>query len=343
MRFEVNINNFDRTEWERCVRQFTDYSIYQTWPYQQVRAEMEGQEISRAIVKDENDNVVVMCQVRIKHVKLLRLKIGYVQFGPLVRGYEGTLKCDVESLKVLQSAYLGDKVNVLRVVPNICNDESGKHLSDILSSSGFQLVRSVKLYHTMMFPLDISEKEMRCRLGRGWRSSLRKAERMNIEIRHSVDEECFQILDGLYKSAQNRKGFKGIDVSSFAKTQRLLSPGQKMNVVMAYDDGEPLTVDVTSNLGDTAVGIFQASSQKGLKLGSSYLVWWHALLAAKRAGMKRYDLGGVDPDKNPNVYQFKARMGGEDAYYVGAFEATTNTIIKNMWHIGEKIYRIIKK
>jgi lipid II:glycine glycyltransferase (peptidoglycan interpeptide bridge formation enzyme) len=143
--------------------------------------------------------------------------------------------------------------------------------------------------------------------------------------------------------AQKRKRFKGLDMQLFIRTQQLLPPGQKMNVVLAYYNGQPLTADVTSYLGDTAVGIFQASSEEGLQLGASYLVWWKALLSAKRAGMKRYDLGGIAPDRNPNVYQFKLRMGADEAVYIGAFEACANSRAKAVWRISEKIYNLFKK
>jgi lipid II:glycine glycyltransferase (peptidoglycan interpeptide bridge formation enzyme) len=144
-------------------------------------------------------------------------------------------------------------------------------------------------------------------------------------------------------SAQKRKRFKGLDMQLFIRTQRLLPLGQKMNVVLAYYNGRPLTADVTSYMGDTAVGIFQASSEEGLQLGSSYLVWWKALIAAKRAGMKRYDLGGIDPKNNPSVYKFESRMGADEAVYIGAFEACANSRAKAVWHISEKIYNLFKK
>ena len=30
MEYEVNIDNFDRDQWERCAGEFADYNIYQT-------------------------------------------------------------------------------------------------------------------------------------------------------------------------------------------------------------------------------------------------------------------------------------------------------------------------
>lgn len=342
MNYEIMVDNIDRHKWEQYAKEFADYSIYQTWPYQQIRAEMDGQQVSRAIIKNENGHVATMGQVRIKHVKPLGLKVGYVQWGPLFRGKNGKLNCTVAALKKLCENYLGTRVNILRVVPNAFGDEAGLEVAQMLKASGFQRVPTVAPYRTMIFPLDISEQEMRSKLHRKWRSVLRKAEQKNIEIRESSDDKYLKILKEWYISSQKRKKFKGLDVQVFIRTQQLLLPGQKMNVVLAYDSSEPLTADVTSYLGDTAVGILQASSEKGLQCGASYLVWWSALLAAKHAGMKSYDLGGIDPDNNPNVYQFKLRMGGEEAFYIGAFEAYSSLRARIIWRTCERIYRYLK-
>ena len=79
---------------------------------------MSNQDISRFVIKDENGEAVAMGQVRIKHVKPIGLRIGYIQRGPLVRGRNGRLRCSAEALNAVCEAYLGEKVNILRIVPN---------------------------------------------------------------------------------------------------------------------------------------------------------------------------------------------------------------------------------
>lgn len=343
MACEVIVDNINREDWERYAGNFADYSIYQTWAYQEVRGDMDKENISRVIIKDELGQAVLMCQVRIKQVKLLGLRIGYVQWGPMIRTIDGQVKCSVKTLELLREAYVGTRVNVLRVVPNIYTHERGDSVTDMFHGGGFECVHSVVPYRTMMFPLDTSEKEMRSRLHRKWRSVLKKAEQRNIEIREGSDDAYLATLDELYASAQKRKKFKGLDMQVFRRTQQLLLPWQKMNVVLAYQDGEPLTADVTSYLGDTATGIFQASSEKAFRCGASYLVWWRAFLAARRASMRRYDLGGVHPDDNPSVYQFKLRMGADEASHIGVFEACSSLRARITWRAAEKIYRTLKR
>jgi lipid II:glycine glycyltransferase (peptidoglycan interpeptide bridge formation enzyme) len=342
MKFEFHIDDVSREQWEQHAKLFADYSIYQTWAYQQVRSDMEGQKVSRFIIKDENGRVATMGQVRIKHVRILGLKIGYIQWGPLVRTSSDTISCSIQLLRALRQAYVDSKVNVLRVVPNICADRIGSEFSKMLVESGFQLVRSVGPYHTMMFPLDMSEQDMRNRSHRSWRRYLNKAEINNIEIREGIDQEYFNVLEELYISALDRKKFKGLNPGEFVRTQTLLSPHEKMNIVVAYYESQPVTAHATSYLGDTALGILTASNEKGLRCSASYIVWWRTLLASKRAGMKKYDMGGIDPDNNPHVYQFKSRMGGQESFHIGIFEAYSSTHARVTWRMCERIYRYLK-
>jgi len=342
MTYELLVGKTDKDEWEQRARRFADYSIYQTWAYQQVRAETSGQDLSRAVVLDENGNAITMCQIRIKHIKPLALRIGYVQWGPLLRGCNSKLDCVIAAVKKLREVYLDGKVNILRIVPNLYKDENGLKMAQVLEAGGFKAVPTAKLYHTMILPLDIPADRMISNLHRSWKRGLTKAEHAGLEIKEGFDPEYFSILEHLYRAAVQRKGFKGLDPEEFVRSQQMLSNNERMNVVVAYFNGQPVAAHATSHLGDTAVGTLAASSEKGLELSASYLVWWRTILAAKSFGMKRYDLGGIDPRKNPTVYQFKQRMGANVAFHIGTFEACTSPMVEKIWRMAERAHSFIR-
>ncbi len=342
MTYEAIVDNISREEWEGYATNFADYSIYQTWPYQQVRAEMDGQEVSRTVIKGENGTVATMCQVRIKHIKPLALKIGYVQWGPLMRGKDGAIKCSAQVLKVLYEAYIGSKVNILRLVPNICADEKSK-VMETFTSAGFQHIRSFPPYRTLVLNIEDSKEGIRKRLRKSFRRDLKKAENSGIEICEGHDEELCEILKDLYLASLKRKGFKGLDVPEFIEPQRMLSSTEKMNIIVAYCEGEPVSAHLASNLGDTAIVLLAASNERGLSCGSSYLTWYRGAVSALNAGMKWYDLGGIDPDNNPNVYQFKSRMGGRETFHVGAFEACSSMLARIIWRTSERLYNLFRR
>lgn len=343
MKYKVYIDNFSRGDWEQYAKEFADYSIYQTWPYQQVRAEMDGQLLSRFIIKDENDHVVTMGQVRIKYFKPLCLKIGYVQWGPLVCGLDGCLKCTGEVLNILRGTYVGTKVNILRIVPNVPDNEMGREFTKLLKVSGFCHVPRFKPYHTMALSLDCSEEQLRKRLHQSWRRQLSKAERANIEVVECNSHESFEMLERLYLATIQRKGIRGLDPQVFTKTQQLLSSAEKMSLILAYNDGQSVTVHLTSNLGDSAIFLLGGSSKEGLECRASYLAWWNAIMHSSEKGMRSYDVGGIDFEENPTVSRFKAGMGGQEVSNMGAFDACSSVPTKVIWHISEKVYSLVKR
>jgi hypothetical protein len=342
MGYHILIDNFDQNVWQNCTAEFMDDSLYQTWAYQQVRGQQDGQAVSRFIVQNADGNPCLIGQVRIKKVAMLGLRIGYIQWGPLCRKRTGIVDDAAALLTLLKKSYIPSKVNVLRVSPNIFEHES-RDLDKHLLQAGFVKHPQIKPYHTMLFSLDTDEEGIRNRFHSGWRRYLNKAEKSELDIQQGTDQSYIEILDELYHYLLQRKGFEGLSVDTFAQTQRLLPANKKMNVVLARKDQQVVTAHITSHLGDTALGVLAGSSEAALQLNSTYLVWWHTLLAANRAGMKRYDLAGIDPEKNPKVYQYKQRMGAVEARHIGVFEACSSAGVKAVWRMAEKAYTYLKR
>ena len=138
MEYKVLIDEIEPTQWTEYASAFSDYNIYQSWAYQEIRADMDGQKISRAIVKDEEGEVVAMAHVRIKHVESLKLRIGYIQTGPLFFRKDGACGCSADVVGALREAYLGPQVNVLRIAPNIINDPENQGYIQAFEANGFQ-------------------------------------------------------------------------------------------------------------------------------------------------------------------------------------------------------------
>ncbi len=339
MNYTIDIDNFTQDDWQLSVRQFKDYTLYQSWAYQQVRCEKEHQQISRAMVRDENGHTAAMLQVRIKPIPFTGLRIGYVQWGPLMDRRDCDNFTDFPIFSLIRQAYL-KKVDVLRLVPSIVADERGRHIASVLEQSGYRRVAKCPAYYTFYLPVD-DEESMKDRLDRSWRRSLKKAEKAGIEIKESSSIEDFYILEEIYNTSKQRKGFSGLDPKIFIQTQRYLSPEEKIQIIIAYYQGKPVTAHASSFLGEMGEGVLAGSTPEGLSCGASYLVWWKTLLAAKRAGMKIYNLGGIDPQKNPSVYQFKMRMGGHEIFHIGTFDAVRSPMAQVIWKGVETLHRAV--
>ena len=343
MQYKAFIDEVDRQQWHEYARNFLDYSIYQTWSYQKVRAETEGQDVSRILIKDENDEIVMMSHVRIKHIVPLGLKIGYIQWGPLIFKTDGTCRCTVEALNELCQAYLEKRVNVLRVVPNMTNNSENQKYVEMLKASGFEQCQNVPPYHTIMVRLDVSEEALRKDLHKSWRRNLRRSERHGLKVFEGYDDIYYRVFMHLYKEMHARKKFvEHVDIHQIRRIQRDLPEAQKMNISLCVLDKEPIAALVWSAFGDAGMTILSATGDKGRQYLGSYLLRWELLEHLKENNFQYLDQGGIDPEHNPGGYTFKAGMGGEEQFHIGTFDTYTNSVAKNAFKIGEKIYQGMK-
>jgi len=339
----VYIDSIDHKEWKSNSKYFKDYSVYQMWEYQQVRAARAGQQLNRILIVDDHDSPVLMGQMRIQRMPVLGLRIGYFQWGPLIQCEPYDESSAREALILLRQSFLGSKVNVLRLKPNIENDNQGEQWGNLFSSAGFKRVTNVPPYQTIIVSLAESPEQILSVMDREARRNIRKAEKANIEFREGTSGEFFDILKRLYTQAKERKGFHGIDADDLAEAQKLFAEEDKIKILIAYHENEPVSAHATAHIGLTAEPIIVANTPNGLKLGSSYLIWWKAYLRAKELGMRFYNLGGIDKKLNPNGYVFKKRMGGREVVHICSFEACVNPIAEKICHAGEWVYRLIKK
>ncbi len=343
MKYRIDIDTFSDQQWNAAARNFSDYIIYQTPAYQMVRAAQDNQQLSRVIIYDSEDQPVLMCHVRIKKLPLTVLKIGYVQWGPLVHE-ERIMNDDASEMwRLLKDAYVSKKVDVLRIVPSLVDNERSAAIIEKMQAGGFERVRSQPAYHTIYLPVADGPEAIRARFHRSWRRFLGKVEKRDIEIQEGTGSEFFHLLKPIYEQMRQRKGFRGLDIDVFRETHEKLEDCDKMHSVAAFHQGQPLCIHISSYLGRVAEGILTGSTELGLSLNASYLTWWKTLQAAHRAGMEVYNLGGIDPAGNPSVYQYKTRMGGEELYHIGTFDAASNPVKKVLFGGLESVYRLYSK
>jgi hypothetical protein len=340
---EVIFNNMSEVEWEHCARDFLDYSIYQTCAYQQVRGIINSQQVHRLAIKSDDGELLALCQIRIQSIKAIGLRVGYVQWGPLIRKKNGTSQNLVDVLSQLRDVCFELDLDVVRLAPNEVNGPESHDIQEALKQSGFQRLLDVPAYHTTILSLDPSYEVLREGLHQSWRRMLRKAESSGVEIRKETGQEPFQILQRFYKNLVRKKGFDGVEPDIFSKTQIGLSEFEKISTLVGYCGNQPVTVHATSNLGDCGVFLLSASSDKGYECRASYVAWWRAIVDSKNKGLRKYDTGGIDFEKAPGIARFKAGIGAEEKFYIGTYEAYANRRASALWGVAKGLHRLIKK
>jgi lipid II:glycine glycyltransferase (peptidoglycan interpeptide bridge formation enzyme) len=168
-----------------------------------------------------------------------------------------------------------------------------------------------------------------------------KAERSCLTIRSGTTLDLFDSFVHVYDRMLRRKQFTpSADVSKHRCIQQELPEPMRMRVVLACFEDEPCAGAIYSALGDTAVYLFGATDEVGMRSAASYLVQWQVVQELKQLGVAYYDLNGVDPRRNHGTYVFKRGLAGKDAIevtFAGQFQATNGSIASRCVALADQL------
>ena len=109
----------------------------------------------------------------------------------------------------------------------------------------------------------------------------------------------------------------------------------------ARNKGIPVAGPVASAMGDTAIYLLGATSDEGLKSKGAYLLQWTLIKWLKENGFRWYDLGGIDPERNPGVYHFKRGLSGTDITQINPLVACNSAVSSAIVRAGLAMRRAL--
>jgi Acetyltransferase (GNAT) domain len=331
----------ERDDWVSLASTFDDHNFRQLWDYAAAMAARGGARAEHVCVEADG-RPVGLAAVRVKPIPGLRTGIAYVSGGPLVRGAAGgepgaALDAVVAALV---REYAGRRHLVLRTAPPIGDAAWNAAQERSFLSAGFRPAVGVRRHQTMLIDIARPLDEVRAGFAKKWRYELGRAEKAGIEIAEGTDPALIQSFQPLFDEFVERKGF-GVDLGAdfYAALQPGLPEAERLHVALAWLDGELVAGVVATFLGDTGVYLLGASSEAGRGAQAAYLLQWRVIQAAAARGLRWYDLGGTDPDDNPGVYRFKARMGGTELEHPGPYELSPSRLRARAVRGAERLVR----
>jgi hypothetical protein len=334
----VHVDETGEAEWSELLPRFRDASIYQTWSFGAVHW---GEHRLSHLVLRRNGSVIGMAQLLIMTVPLLKKGVAYLRWGPLwqLRDESAGVGALPEMTEAIVREYVRRRGLLLRVIPHVFQGESAEHdLRSSWESIGLRETADGRAHHTIRVDLDPPLEELRKRLHPRWRNYLKASEKAGFEIVEGTDDQLYVNFSEMYDELMKRKQFHtGVDIHKFRRVQQSLPKPLKMHVFIAKREGIALNSLVVSHIGDTAIYLLAATTDEGLKGRGAHLLQWHAMNRLKEAGCRWYDLGGIDPEGNPGVYQFKSGLGGAEAYQLRRFELSGGVLSSFVVSVGERL------
>jgi FemAB family len=342
--FSAEVDTVDKARWEEVCGDFLDANIHQTWPYAIVRSGRAN--VSHLVLK-EGVRVLGAVQVRLAGLPYLRLGMAYIRWGPLWKPRTGERDDEVfrQIVRAIRNEYAVRRGLVVRLLPALCIEENEQY-GKIFEEEGYELNRSGHQDRTILMDVRPALEDLERGFHGKWRKHLNRARKNNLEIVEGEEDGLFEALGAIYKEMVQRKQFAGrSDITPYRRTQRDLAPAEKLKIILCKADGQVVAGALFSALGETAVDLFRATSNRGVKTYGSYLVQWRVLEHIKQRCCHWYNLNGINPARNPGGYQFKSQLAGKngrDVYFLGPFDAYPNAALRLLTSVGERFRASVK-
>ena len=333
--YSAEIAPRDQTRWQSILECFEDASLYQTWAYD---AATHGDRSLCHCVVSRSGRIVAAAQARVLRLPALPIGAAYVRWGPMWRRRDAIADpMDFRmGLRALRNELVLKRGLFLRCYPFLFESD-GIDYRAILAEEGFVEAPGETPQRTLLLGLEPSLDELRRNFDHKWRNRLSKAERNGLECEEGSEDPLFGRFIELYRALLDRKKFEEPnDIREFRGLQRQLPDQHKMRVVLVGSSGAPSCGAVFTAVGATGVYLFGACNELGMTTNGSYLAQWKAIQWLKQQGCRHYNLNGVNPEKNPGTYHFKAGIAGKagrDVRYLGRFDSYQGSIAATGIHL----------
>lgn len=342
VRWDVEVDHVSSGEWSGMLDLFLDASFYQTAAYGEARWGARG--LSRLVLR-RNGEVVGIAQLRIIRPTALRYGMAWLRWGPLweKRDREWDPAVPIHLARAIEEEYVLRRKLLVRILPGAFG---GSRRAEVFQDAfaNFRPEADARdLYRTFVLDLTPPLEVLRKQLDGKWRNQLNRAEKNNLTVVSGDGISEFRKFCEVYTQMRERKNFDTtVDISEFAHMQEILPPGQRMRILLCLVNGVPAAGLVASVMGDSAMYLLGATGDAGLSVKGAYLLHWTLITWLKERGVRNYDLGGIDPMRNPGVFHFKKGFSGRDVTQIAPVSASGSRISSGMAATGIAVQQALR-
>jgi lipid II:glycine glycyltransferase (peptidoglycan interpeptide bridge formation enzyme) len=110
---------------------------------------------------------------------------------------------------------------------------------------------------------------------------------------------------------------------------------------LASQEGEDLAAAIVLHWGTEAVYLYGASADHKRNLMAPYALQFRAMIEAREAGCREYDLFGIPPREDPRhpmagLYRFKTSFGGRIIHRPGSWDYPCRPLLYRLFRWAEK-------
>lgn len=310
----------DQIQWNKLVDHWIGHPM-QTWQWGEFKAKTGSWEAHRVEVRRDNET------------------IGGAQI--LVRSLPWPFKAIAYSPRGVMAEDLADFGEVAEVCADWSKDtcqavslKIDPPLESIELPDAWVRGSRVLLENTAIIDLQPEADDIMKGLhSRNARNYIRKGGRVGIEVGAADPGEVSAVID-LYHQTATRDNF-ALHPDEYYRQAYTLLEGIGQLTVSRFE-GEVLSFmwNITNRWG--ACELWAGAGERGRKMRANYPLKWGAILAAKEAGAKCYDMNGL---LNDGISEFKRSFQHEPTVFTGAWDRPNSPL----YYVWEKALTLYKK
>jgi hypothetical protein len=304
------------SEWNNTIGHFDDVNVYQTSEWADHKS-TSGWSVVRWVCKADGARVITAAQCLYRSGPFSTVVV-WVPGGPI-----GDLNKVTPKFVALLKSHLNTKLIYVRIAVMRSSDHvtAGQLASYKWNKSTTTIGTKSSLVHL----LDVEESIRLTRCSTNWKRNLKRSTKIQ-SYPYVWQKPDSTSLSSAYQEMNDYKQIEGVSLNRSAQDlQSAINVfGDKLILVRSDDaDGNALAIRGAICFGDTAWDYIAITTPAGRKTYASYAVFWALAESCFQLGMRRFDLGGIDPINNRGVYDFKKGTGSFQVDYEGEWDSAS--------------------
>lgn len=302
--------------WDGLLQQFPDHTVFQSHAWGEHKRSFGWQPVR--LLAGDTDHPVTMAQVLVKRFPF-GIGMAWMPGGPV-----GEISMWDERLRQAIRSAAGVHFLYCRISPmQVHVDDSASRLVD---QDWQRCVSPLTSGLSLAYPIALAEDERLQQCSGNWRHNLRRSAKQGTHTYLWNKPDPDEIMNA-YAAMQAHKQLSA--QTSREEIASMLNHFSDRCLVVRCDDAKGNLLALRGALvsGEKAWDTLAAATPAGRKVYASHAAFWELMKQCAGRGVRWYDMGGVDPEKNRGVYDFKKGSGAQDLRYLGEWEHASPKIL----------------
>jgi hypothetical protein len=258
-----------------------------------------------------DSHVIAGAQVGISTAPIINTGLALVRFGPFWRS-AGTAP-DIERYRQIVCALVDEyctRQKLYLVIRPRAHPDFYPLEAQVLSELGIK-GKASSVLDRYMVDVSLPEADQRSSLEHKWRYNLRQAQASGLDVQIGESRDDIARFQAIFAEMVKRKslGYSGMDMIDAMQDLSDLPKEMRLQVALAYDNGQAVAGLAFAVVGDVAYYVFGASSDHAPEKKAGYILQWRVIERLREVGGVRwYELGGPG---DAGIRQFKKGLTGK--------------------------------